>query len=139
MEDKLWLFADEKTGEVSPYDYLKKAAKKLSEDTEDMFHGDVMQNINDDGKIICSFYLVVPKLRNYTYRLIEIVQPSFDQSYPVEMSLFGTAVGNIVRIFDVTEKDFENQLNGFIGNPLTRHILLALKTQLEIYKDYSNV
>lgn len=137
MSDILWRFADNNPSEEIPYEILKDFARKLSSDTEGMFTADILQTIqNEDNSVICSFYLVVPELRSYSYKLMELVQPRFDKIYPIAMSLFGKAEGNVISDVATNSTELRAKITAFITNPLTMHILTSLKTQIEIYKDF---
>jgi len=135
MDQKLWQFSNELSQPKMPYDILKKYAIKLQEDTEGMFNGDVSQIVNDDYSVIVSFYIIVPGLRNYGYKLMQMKSKSFDMPYPAEMQLIGTAEGNVIKEEATNQIDFESKVEQFIVHPLTKHILYALKIQIDIYKD----
>jgi hypothetical protein len=137
MSNKIWQFADERNTIKSPFEYLKEYARRLDEDTKGLFTADVSQIYREeDHKVVCSLYIVVPELRNYSYRLIETIQPDFIDIYPVQMTLYGTAKENSYSLNNVSAEEFEKQLQHLITHPLTQHILLSLRTQLQIFKDY---
>lgn len=138
MEAKIWNFAEEKPVSKTPYEYLIKYAERLEEDTNGLIEGMVTEAASDkDVHMTLALYLVVPQLRNYRYRLIEVIQSNAFTPYPVQMKLFGKAAGNVVEEKDVYEDAFEGKLKEFVGHPLTKLALTQLKTHIEIKNQYS--
>lgn len=137
MADKIWEFSDKEKAVKTVYQFLYEYASKLHDDTAGLIEGTVTELISDSKEeVVYALYLVVPELKNYSYRLIEVVQTNAFTPYPVKMRLFGNAAGNIVEKIDVISDDFENELIGFIQSPLTKLILQNLKTHIEIKRDY---
>ena len=137
MSDAIWKFAEEEIKEKSPYEILIKYANKLQTDTNNLIVGKVTEVISQESQeIVYALYLMVPKLRNYSYRLIEVIQPNALRFYPVRMKLFGAAPENIIEEKNVTEPEFEAKLIGFINNPLTKSILKHIQTLVEIRDKY---
>jgi hypothetical protein len=137
MGNKIWEFSDKGTQVKTAYQYLHEYASKLAEDTGGLIEGTVTQLISDSKEeVVYALYLVVPKLKNYSYRLIEVIQPNAFTFYPVSMKLFGTATGNIDERKDINPDKFEDELKRFIQSPLTKMILQHLKTQIEIKLQY---
>jgi|GEM_PF-5507968 len=136
MTDIIWEFAEDLPSEIAPYTILKEFGLQLGPDTKGIFNADIVQTIKDDGSMVCSFYLVVPQLSNYSYKLMEMVQPKFFKFYPVKMSLFGKAEGNVITDVATNPTEFRAKVAAFIANPLTKLILTALRTQIEIYNDF---
>jgi hypothetical protein len=133
MENKIWTFADDKKNIKTPYEYLFDYASRLAYDTGNIVEGIVTESTSDaEEEVTYSLYLVVPKLRNYSYRLIEVIQLNAFTPYPVNMKLFGKAAGNVVTEKNLTVKTFEKKLVEFIKSPLTKLILTHLKTHLDI-------
>ena len=57
----------------SPDYILREFAHRVAGDTDSMFKGLVTDTINEEtGQIAYNLFLVVPELRNYRYRLIEV-------------------------------------------------------------------
>jgi hypothetical protein len=137
MTNKIWDFADKGKEEKTPYEYLFDYSIKVKDDTGGIIEGLVTEMVSDSTEeIVYALYLVVPELRNYSIRLIEVIQSNAFTPYPVTMKLFGKAAGNIVEKPDVSFENFEKELLDFIQNPLTKLILRHLKTHLEIKKEY---
>src|SRR5580658_1446822 len=118
MKNNIWSFADNIPQLTTPYEFLIKYASQLKEDTTGIIEGDVIEVIQQDKEeIVFALYLVVPELRNYSYRLIEVIQSNAFTPYPVNMKLYGTAPQNVVEVNDVSEENFEKELKGFITSP----------------------
>ena len=132
---KIWNFADKKEDFKSPYQYLFEYASNVKEDTGGIIEGIVTESISDSKEeIVYALYLVVPELKNYSYRLIEVTQANAIKPYPVNMKLYGKA--NVVDKSAIEYKDFDKELLDFITSPLTKLILTHLRTHLEIKKEY---
>jgi len=137
MADKIWEFSNKEEEVKTVYEYLSEYASKLNDDTRGLFKGTVTELISDSKEeVVYALYIVVPELRNYSYRLIEVVQNNAFTPFPVKMRLFGNAAGNIEEKSDVSSRNFESELIGFIQSPLTKLILRNLKTHIEIKRDY---
>lgn len=137
MTNKIWDFAEKSNEEKSPYEFLFEYSTKVKDDTGGIIEGLVTEMVSDSTEeIVYALYLVVPELRNYSIRLIEVVQSNAFTPYPVTMKLFGKAPGNIVEKPDVPFENFEKDLIHFIQSPITKLILQNLRTHLEIKKGY---
>jgi hypothetical protein len=136
MTNIKWEFADDVTPEITPYTILKDFARRIGPDTRGMFMADIVQTLRDEGMVVCSFYIVVPQLRNYSYKLMEMIQDGFVRAYPVRMYLYGQAKENILYDVATNPDEFRSKVSAFITNPLTKLILTSLRTQVEIYGDY---
>lgn len=137
MANKIWEFSDKEKEVKTVYEYLYEYASKLGEDTNGLIEGTVTQLVSDSKEeIVYALYLVVPELKNYSYRLIEVIQPNAFTFYPVSMRLYGKAAGSIEERKSITYDNFETELLEFIQSPLTKMILQHLKTQIEIKRDY---
>lgn len=137
MEDNIWKFNADKPTQKSAFEILKKYASKLWSETGEIISGDVLSTLEPGGQVKYVMFLIVPAMRSYTYKLIEVVQYDVINFYPVRMTLFGNAELNQITVNDILDdKLFEENLIKFINNPLTRLALSGLKTQLDIYNDY---
>lgn len=133
----LWQFDAEQKKSKLPYEFLTHYASLLKEDTNHLILGQVLESVSSNSpEVTYSLYLIVPKLRNYSYRLIEVKQPDIVTVYPVEMRLYGTAEKNVVFKENVSEQDFEKELVDFITSPLTKLILHAIKNHIDISESY---
>ena len=130
MKSPLWQFADETVFEKTPLDILKGVARQLNIDTNEMFCADVVQLVTEDNLVAVSFYVVVPSLRNYMYKLIEVLQPGFVKIYPVSITLFGIGEGNIFRENASNATECEQQIEAFIRDSNTKQILSSLRRQI---------
>jgi hypothetical protein len=137
MTKKIWNAGEEK-GEIrTPFEILFDYAQRVKEDTEGRIEGVVTENISDSSvEVVYALYLVVPELRNYSYRLIEVTQQNAFTPYPVIMRLFGTVAGNVVELLDVPYERFDKELLKLIDNPLTKIIIQGLYTHIEIKRKY---
>jgi hypothetical protein len=137
MAEKIWEFGTITETIKTPYEFLYEYASKLKDDTNNLIEGAVTELISESREeVVFALYLVVPELRNYSYRLIEVTQQNAFNFYPVKIKLFGTLPSSIVEKTIDNEKDFEKKLREFITSPLTKLILTSLRTHIEIYKDY---
>lgn len=131
-----WGYAQSQEEITSPHEHLKKAARDLRSFSKGEILADVMQIIEDDLSVTNHFLLIVPELRHYNYKLIEVKQPTFDKNYPASLKLFGTVPQNVVEVKDISALLFENELRALISHPLTRGILGSLKTHIDIARDF---
>jgi hypothetical protein len=138
-EGTTWVIADHDMAEKTAFEYLKEYAEKLSDDSKGVFEGDVTQILAPDGSFSYSLYLIVPELKNYSYKLIEVFQESFNQPYPVDMVLYNTKQDQNDQEFFVEEHEFEDKLLRLITSPITQQILRSLQKQVEIFKRYGVV
>lgn len=136
MSDKIWKLASQPNPIKSPYEILLEYGRRLKEDTNDLFWGDIVQTVEAEGLLLWSFYVIVPELRNYSHRLFEVKQLSIEKPYPVTMTLFAFDPKNNQIETNVGFENFKTKLEGFITHPLTAYILNALKNQSDIFKEY---
>lgn len=139
MSENIWQFSNEQKYIKSPYEILFDYASRVKNETGGIIEGIVTEAISDaKEEIVYALYLIVPELRNYSYRLIEVVQPNVLHPYPVSMKLFGKDPGNIISRNNVSAQQFEEELEFFIKNSMTKTILNGLKTHLDIKKQYDD-
>ena len=137
MENKVWKSAENVESIKTPYEILYEYASKVKDDM-DVIEGYVTELISESREeIIYALYLVVPQLKNFSYRLIEVVQPNAFTFYPVKMKLFGQSDGNIIEEKNIMHDNFEEKLIRFIESPTTRGILQNLLRHLEVVKKYN--
>ncbi|TKC01408.1 Rossmann-fold NAD(P)-binding domain-containing protein [Pedobacter cryotolerans] len=137
MTKSIWEFSKEEKEEKTPFDFLVEYAGQLLEATDEIISGDVTRTYNDDNTgLIYTLYLVVPEMRYYSYKLIEVIQKDLVNVYPVDMILFGSAKQNRPKYENVYSNQFESRLREFISSSMTKNILSGLKIQLEIVRKY---
>ncbi|MGQ7855792.1 hypothetical protein ACUN24_16280 [Pedobacter sp. WC2501] len=137
MKKSIWEFSEEKQEEKTPFDFLVEYAGQLLEATDEIISGDVTRTYNDDNTgLIYTLYLIVPDMRYYSYKLIEVIQKDLLNVYPVDMILYGTAKQNRPKYESVYSNQFESKLREFISSSITKNILSGLKIQLEIVRKY---
>ena len=133
---KLW----EAYGELpeigeNPEIILNEYASKLKSDTDNMFSGVVTESIAEDsGVITYALYILVPKLKDYMYRLIEVNIQDLVTPYPLEIKLFAKVSINNRSVYASNVEEFKEKLEYVITSPITKGILFHLKTLIEIKK-----
>lgn len=97
METSKWHFVDALPPTQQPPEQIfNEYADSLEADTKGLILGRVVErlheNRDDNGeiltKVVYVLYLVVPQLRNYSYRLLELERKNFVEDYPVNVRLF---------------------------------------------------
>lgn len=117
----------------NPRVILEEYADRLKDDTDGMFIGLVTESIQEStGSATLALYIVVPKLRDYMYRLIEINLQDLATPYPAELRLFAKDPKNHGSFMAQDVKEFKEKLESIITSPVTKGILLHLKTMIEI-------
>jgi len=131
---KIWeIYGEKPKPKENPELILKEYADKLKEDTEGKFIGIVTETIHEDtGSATYALYILVPELKDYMYRLIEINIQDLVTPYPVELRLFAKDPKNHRNFYADNVKDFREKLELMIKSPVTKGILMHLKTLIEI-------
>ena len=121
----------------SPESILNKYAGELNENQTD-FVGLVSETrIEGENKVYFSFYIIVPKLRDYMYKLFSVMTPSLISFYPLELTHFAKDTRNTRTFYCSNEEEFETQLKALIQSPLTSLILDHLKTLADTIDHYN--
>ncbi len=137
MEKKspIWVIAKPTEKEETPFKILNRYADQLSEDTGDMFEGEVVTNTKFEMdellplRIYHAFYIRVPRLSNYSYRLMEVCHLGA-KNYPVEAKLkLPELEARVVQVKNAEE--LEKVIIEFIETEGTREILGRLKQHVE--------
>ena len=81
--------------------------------------------------------MVVPELNDYSFRLLQIRQPSYASAYPVIISYYGST--DVKTVYDFSFEKFEETLLSFISDPITKYILGSFKKQVENKDKVSNI
>lgn len=144
MDNALWQFANTVAPtQLSPVQVLEPYAARLGEDTGSLILGKIVerfQEVRDDagmanGQLAYVLYLVVPRLRNYSYRLIELKQPDLAADYPVDIQFF--LKDNIIEAKAADAQQLETQLRKFVRLGSTINLLTAIRSQVETLEKYS--
>lgn len=131
---KKWNFSNQLPSEESPYAVLTKYAEALGEETGGQIEGSITELTGTQSEeITYALYLVVPALRNYSYRLIEVVSKNLFQPFPVDIRLYAKA--NVLEEKKVEAKAFEQKLQELIDHPFTKGILGSVLNYIQMVKD----
>src|ERR1035438_8757872 len=107
MRRKLWnVHSIETDIENDPEYILNDYANQVEQDTNNEFLGLVTDTVKEDtGEVSYVLYIVVPKLNDYMYRLIEVTLQNIVLPYPLEMKLFAQDPKNhkSIRCYNATE------------------------------------
>lgn len=133
---KIWEF-EELAKQNTIYEVILKYADSLKVDTNGVIEGIVTETTTDSNpEIVFAFYLSVPKLHNYSYRLFEFRQSNIVEPYSISATLFARDTKNN-QFFDSNSiPDFERKLLDWIKNPITKLIMQSIKTHIDIMDDY---
>jgi hypothetical protein len=129
--NKLWLGRREPSQEESPIKILQEFADRLTQDTENVIEGEVIETYSGESnsEIVYAFYLVVPKLRDYMYRLFQITQENIAKEYPVNCILY-TKSG--AQPFEgENPQDFKEKLKFYFQSDYTQNILTSIFNHID--------
>jgi hypothetical protein len=140
MSENIWrIYGEGPKKEDNPKLILQKYAKDHSPSTKGQFKGVVTENIKEDsGEVIYALYVLVPKLRDYMYRLFEVKIENCIDPYPLELKFFAKDPKNHKTYSCDTAKDYENRLVNLIQSDTTANILKHLQTLIEIKEEYKD-
>jgi hypothetical protein len=148
---KIWNFYNEKlsneeSSNIShaaqiydrPDSIMNQYASRVYEDTEKIFNGFVTESYGgDSSEVSYALYISSTKLKDYSYRLIEVIIPNIFQPYPLDVTLYAKDPKNH-RTFSCSSPDeFRRKLLELIESPVTKIILKHLKTLIEISEQNS--
>lgn len=154
MKKKIWSIYGEPNGkskvskslpegaESKVYDnpdiILNEYANLVFEETDKQFKGIVTEATSEDSnEATYALYIVVPELKNYMYRLIEVSVPNIMQPYPLEITIFAKDPKNNRSFSCENVSSFRKRLEEMITSSLTKVILMHLKNLININKpDY---
>lgn len=132
----IWEFEDLGKKETI-YEVILKFANSLEADTKGVVTGVVTETTTEGSEeIVYGFYLTVPRLRNYSYRLFEFRQSSIVEPYTVKATLFAKEPNNNQVFESNTVSDFENKLLDWIKNPITKLVMHSIKVHIDIMDEY---
>lgn len=135
--EKIWDLSGESPNQgKNPAIILSHYAKRLKEDTNGVFRGLITDAVDEENSSVTyALYVVVPELKNYMYRLIELKIENWVNLYPVELKLLAKEPkNNRITVADNPE-ECELKLEEMIKSPITKMSLQHLKTLIEIVKD----
>ena len=133
---KLWEIYDNTSLSISdnPEFILKGYADQLKTDTEDKFIGIVTESVAEEtGSATYALYILVPKLKDYMYRLIEVNIQNLATPYPLELKFFAKDPKNHRTFRSEDVKSYKDKLEEIIKSPVTKAILAHLSTLIEIH------
>lgn len=133
---KIWQFEDLEKKETV-YEVILKFANSLKVDTNGVIEGIVTETTTENSpEIVYGFYLSVPKLRNYSYRLFEFRQSSIVEPYSVTATLYAKDPINNQFFESNTVSDFERNLLAWIKHPITKLVMQSIKVHIDIMDEY---
>ena len=134
---KIWNLEGLQKGNVkNPALILKEYAKRMQNDTNDIFRGVVTDAINEEtSSVTYSLYVVVPELKNYMYRLIEMEVNNWEKLYPVRLKLLAKDPKNNQISEADNPKECKQKLEDMISSNITIMIMQHLLTLIDIMKD----
>lgn len=120
---------------LSPWHILNELADKLEPDSQSRFTGQVTESVRNE-EVTYALYIVVPKLRDYMYRLFEARLTNYLNPYPVTLRFFAKDPKNNQHATCSTPDQLRQTLTEWIQSPLTRLVISALSQQIEIMAQY---
>lgn len=143
MENKIWDSVGSNSKQQKyPAEILMRYAQKLTSDTDGRIEGVVTETSIptkhaqgfEYDRMVFALYLVVPYLKNTSYRLIEVEHLTF-APYPVNIKLFGQVSPNVISVDNIQdENDFQLTLEELIKNNLTKMLIGHIYTMIDIKK-----
>jgi hypothetical protein len=121
----LWPDDFGKIGETPPSTILREQAQALSSKTKGLLDGLVKTSRDGDRGFVQEFFLLVPLLDNYTYRLLLVRHPL--QLYPLELTVAPTGKVTTCRSAD----EFRNALKASFASEEVRAVIRALLAQAQ--------
>lgn len=123
----------------NPYIILREYAEKVAPDTDNKFVGMVTEAIREDkGEASYALYIVVPKLRDYMYRLFEATLDDLVHPYPMTLRFFAKDPRNNQTYICQTPTELKNNLVELITSIHTQNILGHLQQLVDINEKYSS-
>lgn len=110
----------------TPYTFLKEQASVLSELTNGLLIGEVI-NYAKDKLLVMVLRIKAPSLNNYTYSVVE-VQHSI-KLYPLSVKNL-TSDENQEYSQCSSEEEFENALGEILSSPYVKRVISALLAQI---------
>jgi hypothetical protein len=108
---------------VTPVAVLRALAAQLGQKTEQLITGDVTTSLSS-AKFVHEFFLMVPSLDFYRYRVFFIRHP-IDSFYPVDVHGDGLPEGDLN-----SQGELENWLRNAFASPSIKKLLNTLYTQV---------
>lgn len=136
---KIWeIYGETPKSDENPEKILNEYASRLKDDSDGKFVGLVTETIQEDtASATYALYIIVPELKSYMYRLIEVNIQDLATPYPLELRLFAKDPKNHRSFYAQDAKDYRSKLEDLIKSPVTKAILMHLKTLVEIKKEYN--
>lgn len=127
MEKNIWQYTvpTNVKEQKNAYQVLKSISEELEKDTKGNIEGYVTEVFpSKDGEpVTYALYLIVPKLNNYQYRLIEVVQKNPFIDFPVDITLLDYENSKHIFYKEISREKFEGVLLEIINSELVKHIL----------------
>jgi hypothetical protein len=110
---------------LTPASILREQASLLGQKTKHLIEAEVVTSPHTDGSIMHQFYLVVPAMDNYRYRLLSVNHGV--ELYPLDI-YFGSGPGPYAKA--VSEEEFISQLKNVLSSEKTKKVIQSLLGQI---------
>lgn len=145
MSNSPYRFIDaEVPAQLTPFQVLMKHAELLETGTEGLIEGRVIERVQErsdkadlplDSALTYSLYLQVPRLRNYLYRLYEVVPRTHNVDYPVLITVFLKSGPDTPRLAKDAD-ELDSILLGFAQSASVGNILANIRNQVLAMEEY---
>ena len=123
----------------SPDIILNEYANQMYNDTDGRFSGIITEAVSEEtNEVTYALYIVVKKLKNYKYRLIEVNVPNIMQPYPLEITIYAKDPKNNRSFICENVTSFRKRIEEMITSSLTKVILMHLQNLMNINKEDYN-
>ncbi len=111
---------------LAPVGILREQAALLGQKTKNLVEAEVTTSTHHDGTIMLQFYLVVPAMDHYRYRLFSVNHGA--ELYPLDI-YFGSGPGPFSKA--ANEQDFISQLKNILSSEKTKRVVGSLLAQVQ--------
>jgi hypothetical protein len=111
---------------VTPVAILRGAASQLGERTQQLITGDVATGMYGDS-FLHEFYIVVPSLDHYRYKLFYIKHP-LDSFYPLSGVLLEAGIAKQSELS--SEEEFQDWLKQILSSASTKKLINTMLAQV---------
>ncbi len=129
---------EEKLSEKSPEEVMQSFADQIKSLSGNVSYGIITQSFNDEiGEVTIALHIVTPKLKNYSYRLVQATTTNMVNRFPISTVYYAKDSKNNLYDNCGNIDEFVNILEKYIKYPITKLILNHLKTLASIAEEYS--
>ena len=122
----------------SPSAILHRYAAAVGRDMQQQIVGLVTEAVREDtGEVSYALYLVVPRLRDYMYRLFEVTVDNLLRPYPATLRYFAKDPRNNQTFRCETPQTLDAKLLELIGSTTTQNIVGHLQQLVDITENYA--